>query len=370
MKICSGDEQESMSELCTFPHIAFSFLQQNPHFTIPACAHKWYKVEIDYEATETENRGLIDLCEFALYQDNVKYPLHVRQILETRSHYAGKSLQEWKKHHVMQLDLESHREWNQYFLPTVFSRVPLVFTKQKLTVSMGEIQREALPMSLTWMTNKGSSVYSESLICQSIRSEHGWVHLNVIKLQSKLSSIFLARQVDFSRQDLKAFMLKGHIYLFDRGQTVSENLFQKLKLGKCIGPSCEEHQGFDTTNPQWDAQLTEAESFKYHQFSSQFMVDRLPHSWIQKYDSAGKKDGFEQDLLQITNKDQSILFKLAKTANEDRDDREKSVSSLQSVFRGEEHKKLVFVEVDQIQNMMDFMCPDEFIPTGFVAKYY
>ena len=70
-----------MNDLISFPEIMFCELVQNPHFTIPECMSKWFRIEIHYNATTPEGRGLIDLTEVELYRDNPIYPKHVFNIL-------------------------------------------------------------------------------------------------------------------------------------------------------------------------------------------------------------------------------------------------------------------------------------------------
>ena len=56
-----------MQELVNFPAIPFYDLVRNPYFTVPKCSDQLLRVEIHYEAPDSQSKGLIGLKEVDLF---------------------------------------------------------------------------------------------------------------------------------------------------------------------------------------------------------------------------------------------------------------------------------------------------------------
>ena len=109
------------------------------------------------------------------------------------------------------------------------------------------------------MTDSGT--YDSALICQKVDGLNGWKHLNVLNIQPEILKDEFKSGVHYRLSGKTyAFILKGEIYVYETGTSVTHNLM-KLKLTQCEKSNCEEHRCLLDKTDQWDAKLVRAEKF-------------------------------------------------------------------------------------------------------------
>ena len=98
---------------------------------------------------------------------------------------AAISYENYLKYHSVTIEMDKFfREWQQYCLPTSYQQTPLVLYKKRITVTLGDLERDKLPRNLFWQVenDNSSTPLGQALICQKIDGKNNWKHLIVINV--------------------------------------------------------------------------------------------------------------------------------------------------------------------------------------------
>lgn len=140
----SSPKDEDMKALCTYA-INWQEKDNCQFYTIPACRTKWLRFKIVYDATAIVTPGLIELSELLFFQEDESNPLYVRNLLKTYDETASWSHETWIHSHRLDMDQNEALDWENFCLPTAFPAKPVIFSKEKVTVSFGDVQCDDLP---------------------------------------------------------------------------------------------------------------------------------------------------------------------------------------------------------------------------------
>lgn len=79
-----------------------------------------------------------------MFCENDKFITPIRELIISEDYEKVKSFSAWKKQ-KWQIDPEWFREKKDYCLPTVYDLPPLILTKKKLILQIGEVDTTKLP---------------------------------------------------------------------------------------------------------------------------------------------------------------------------------------------------------------------------------
>ena len=133
------------------------------------------------------------------------------------------------------MDQNEALEWENYCLPTIFPPKPVIFTKEKVTVSFGDVQCDDLP-ELHWKDKYKECKLldkKETLLTQQVETKdsQGWVHLNALNFSKK--SKYAGQVKKIFTEPHKVIILDGAIYFLRRDSSLDE--LKKLVLVKKDG---------------------------------------------------------------------------------------------------------------------------------------
>lgn len=201
------------------------------------------------------------------------------------------------------LDPSEFESWDSYCLPSEYKLAPLVYTKKKMVVTLGEIEKSKLP-SIVWKQksmlleeNEGVASNNEAeadddqdreadkekqekqsikMLVQQKEMENGWTHVNLILYSNQSTKSILPS---------KAAMVGDVIYLSNvHGQF--NQLMKVIMFKEEIGMRNPNHSiaDFKTGQPAWTFKLfTDCQEFKrFGEEKSPISIDRLNHSWVTK----------------------------------------------------------------------------------------